>query len=415
MINRVSSASIFKQGVATMLNQQSQIARTQLELSSGRRIITAKDDPLGASIALAMDRGLAELSRWKENSTLVQNRLQREEVALTQVGDRLQRLRELAVQANNGVHDAQTLRGLVLEMEQIREGMLQLANTTDGTGRYLFGGSIDATPPFIRTAAGVVYNGDQTQRRIEIGPDLMVADADPGSEIFQRIRTGNGVFTALQDPANAGSLMLTSAGFTDTAAWDGRSYRIEFSEPDPVGAPGEFAYRIIDGNGGPVVPPDLLDPPIPYVPGEAIEFSGVQITLSGTPADGDAFTVEPSPNQDIFRTIDQLIAAVKAPSNNPSETAVRQNGFWSAIENLSQAGDWVIDKRAGIGARLHTIDRTDEQRMAEDENFRATLSKIRDTDFAEAISRLSFQLQSLEAAQNSFVRVQNLSLFNFLR
>jgi flagellar hook-associated protein 3 FlgL len=412
MSGRISTASVFQQAISTLLAKQAQVARTQLEVSSGRRIITAQDDPLGASIALAMDRGLAELERWKANSNLVQNRLQREEVALTQVGDRVQRLRELAVQANNGVHDAQTLRGLVTEMRQIREGMLQLANTTDGTGRYLFGGTTDSSPPFTETAGGVLYNGDQTQRRIEIGPDLTVADADPGSEVFQRIRTGNGVFTTLQDPGNAGSLTLSSAGFTNTAAWDGRSYSIRFSEPDPVGAPGAFEYEIIDNSA---VPPAPLGPAAAYVPGQAIAFSGIQITLTGTPVDGDSFSVEPSVNQDLFDTIDQLIATIEAPSNSPVETAARQNGFWAAIENLSQAGDWVIDKRAGIGARLQTIDRTADQRLAEDENFRSTLSKIRDTDYAEAISRLSFQLQSLEAAQNSFIKVQNLSLFNFLR
>src|SRR5690606_35932322 len=132
------------------------------------------------------------------------------------------------------------------------------------------------------TAGGVVYNGDQTQRRVEIGADLTVADTDPGSEVFQRIRTGNGTFTALQTPGNSGSLRLMAASFTGTAAWGGRGYPITFPEPDPIGAPGEFAYSIVDGAGNPVVPPLLTDPPVPYVSGAAIEFSGVQITIEGT-------------------------------------------------------------------------------------------------------------------------------------
>jgi flagellar hook-associated protein 3 FlgL len=414
-MNRVSTASIFNQALFTLLNQQAQIARTQLELSSGRKIITAQDDPIGAAQSLAIDRSLAEIERWGANSNIVTNRLQREEEVLRQLGDRMQRMRELAVQANSAIQTPDTLRGMVFELRQIREGLVQLGNTTDGTGRFLFGGTQDGSPPFIENAGGVQYVGDQNQRRIEIGPELTVADTDPGSEIFQRIRTGNGVFVTRQNVANSGSLTLSSTGFTDTAAWDNRNYTIAFSEPDPIGAPGQYAFTITDGGGNAVLPPVLGDPPIPYVAGQAIEFSGVQITLTGTPADGDSFSVGPSPNQDLFRSIDQLIAAVQAPIANANEQATRQNQFYNAIESLSQAADWVIDKRASLGARLATLDRTADQRLAENEILRNTLSSIRDTDFAEAISRLSFQLQTLEASQLSFAKVQNLSLFNFLR
>lgn len=414
-MNRISTNSIYNQALFSLMNQQSGVARTQLELSSGRKIITAQDDPIGAAQSLALDRSLAELDRWGANSNLVENRLQREEEVLRQLGDRMQRMRELAVQANSAVQTPETLRGMVFELQQIREGLLNLANTTDGTGRYLFGGTQDASPPFIENGGAVQYVGDQNQRRIEIGAELTIADTDPGSEIFQRIRTGNGVFVTRQNPANAGSLMLSSTGFTNTAAWDNRSYMISFSEPDPIGAPGAYAYRVTDSGGNAVLPPLLTDPPVPYVAGDTIEFSGVQISLTGTPADGDSFSVGPAPNQDLFASVDALIAAVQAPIANANERATRQNQFYNAIESLSQASDWVIDKRASLGARLATIDRSTDQRLAENEIMRGTLSEIRDTDFAEAISRLTFQLQQLEAAQQSFVKVQNLSLFNFLR
>lgn len=413
-MNRISTNSIYNQALFSLLNQQTGIARTQLELSTGRKIITAQDDPIGAAQSLALDRSLAEIERWGANSNLVENRLQREEEVLRQLGDRMQRMRELAVQANSAIQSPETLRGMVFELQQIRESLVQLGNTTDGTGRYLFGGTQDGTPPFVESAGVVQYFGNQNQRQIEIGADLTVADTDPGSEIFQRIRTGNGIFVARQNPANTGSLTLSSTSFTDTAAWDDRSYLISFSEPDPIGAPGQYAYRVTSG-GNPVVPPLVGDPPIPFSAGNSIQFSGIQVTLTGTPAVGDSFTVGPAPNQDLFATVDALIAAVQAPKVNETESAARQNLFYGAIESLAQSADWVIDKRASLGARLHTIDNSADQRLAENEILRDTLKNIRDTDFAEAISRLSFQLQSLEAAQQSFVKVQNLSLFNFLR
>ncbi len=408
MTSRISSASIFEQSVFQLLRQQSQIARTQLEVSSGRRIITAKDDPLNAGISEAIDRSLAELSRWRDNGTQLQNRLQLEEETLRQAGLNLQRVQELAVQANSAVQTPETLRGMLRELELIRDGLVQLANSTDASGRYLFGGTNDSTPPFLANASGGFdYFGDQRQRRIEIGPELTVADTDPGSEVFQRIRTGNGEIAVRVAGTNAGTAVLKQAGFSDQAAWTNQPYTIGFADvPVP---PGTIQWTVTEDN-----PPNAVVATGTYAPGQPIAFNGVQIVLDGVPANGDSLSVRPAPNQDVFQTVQSLIDAINLPNDTPAAKAAKQNAFFAVSEDLSQAGQSLIDRRASIGARLNVVERSEDQRDAENEILRSTLSDIRDTDYAEAISRLSFQLQSLEAAQQSFVRIQNLSLFNLL-
>jgi len=409
MTLRVSSASIFEQSVFQLLRQQSGIARTQLEVSSGRRIITAKDDPIGAGVAEAVDRSLAELSRWGDNANLLQNRLQRQEEVMRQVNQNLQRVQELAIQANSAIQNSESLQGMLRELELIKEGLVQLANTTDGTGRFLFGGTNDSSPPFLANATGGFdYFGDQRQRRVEIGPELTVADSDPGSELFQRIRTGNGEVAIRDSGVNTGTGRLFAAGFTDPAFWDARPYTVTFN--DVIGPPDSIVWTVTEDD-----PPNAVIASGTYGEGQPIEFNGVQFVLTGTPADGDSFSVRPSPNRDVFDTVQNLIDTINLANTTPADKATRQNAFFAIIEDLQQAGQAFIDSRAAVGARLSTIDRVADQRMAENEILRTTLSEIRDTDYAEAISRLSFQLQTLEAAQQSFVRVQNLSLFNFLR
>lgn len=409
MTSRISTAAIFEQSVFQILRQQSAIARTQLEISSGRQIITAKDDPIGAGIGEAVDRSLAELQQWSANANQLGNRLQREEEVLRQVGLNLQRVHELAVQANSAIQTRESLQGMLKELELVKEGLVQLANSTDGTGRYLFGGTADSSPPFVANATGGFdYVGDQRQRRVEIGPELTVADTDPGSELFQRIRTGNGYIAVREGAATAGTGVLRVAGFTDQALWDERPYTITFT--DVVGPPASIQWTVTEDD-----PPGAVIATGPYTPDQPIEFNGVQVVINGTPANGDTFTVRPAPNQDIFETVQSLIDAIDLPNGTLDDKATRQNAFYAVIEDVLLAGNQLIDRRASIGARLQTIDRAADQRVADDEILRGTLSEIRDTDYAEAISRLSFQLQSLEAAQQSFVKVQDLSLFNFLR
>ena len=408
MTSRISNASIFEQSVFQLLRQQTDIARTQLEISSGRRIVTARDNPITAGISEAIDRSLAELDRWSENAVSLRNRLQREEEVLRQVNLNLQRAQELAIQANSAIQSPDTLQGMLKELGLMKEGLAQLANTSDGAGRYLFGGTNDGSPPFLaNTSGGYDYVGDQRQRRVEIGPELTVADSDPGSEIFQRIRTGNGTIAVRQGAANAGSGTLSLAGFTDSTQWTGQPYTVTFN--DVVGPPASIQWTVTEDN-----PPNGVIGTGTYGPGQPIGFLGVQLALTGTPANGDSFTVRPAPTRDIFESVQALIDAVNLPKLTPNQQATKQNAYYAALEDLQQAGNVLIDARASIGARLATIERVDDQRTTENEILRTTLSEIRDTDYAEAISRLSFQLQSLEAAQQSFLRIQNLSLFNLL-
>lgn len=409
MTSRISSNAVFQQAINQLLRQQSGIARTQLEISSGRRIITAKDDPIGAGVAQAIDRSLAEIERWGRNAVQVQNRLQRGEESLRQAGLNLQRAQELAVQANNAPQTRETLQGMIKELQLMRDGMVQLANSSDGTGRYLFGGTSDGTPPFVPNAnGGYDYVGDQRQRRIEIGAELTVADTDPGSELFQRIRTGNGEFAVRQSGPNTGTGQLSQTGFIDPALWTRQPHTISFAE-NP-GPPATIEWSVTEDN-----PPNGVIATGTYTPGEPIDFLGVRVVLTGTPADGDTFSVAPAPNSDVFDTLQRLIDTIDMPNTTPAEKTARQNAFYAVIEDLQEAGDAFVDRRAGFGARLQTVDRADDQRLAENEILRSTLSDFRDSDYAESISRLTFQLQSLEAAQQSFLRVQDLSLFNFLR
>jgi flagellar hook-associated protein 3 FlgL len=107
----------------------------------------------------------------KLNAGNVQNRLGVQENTLAQVNDLMARVNDLTIQASNPALSAADKKTLITELNQIRDGLLSLANADDGTGRYVFGGTNDGDPPFAKINGKVVYRGDQTQRQIEVGPD----------------------------------------------------------------------------------------------------------------------------------------------------------------------------------------------------------------------------------------------------
>lgn len=397
---RISTNLQFTQSLNALLARQAESFKTQLQLSTGQKINTAAQDPVGAGSIVQLDRARAELERFGANSNVLANRLNLAEVALTSTGDRLLRVRELAVQGFNGSQSPESRSAIADELEQQLEALFALANSDDGSGRYLFAGSQGSAVPFNLGPGGVVYAGDQVQRRVDVSPSLSVADVAPGSEIFLRVPTGNGTFAARPDPANAGTLVLGSAGLSGSTPWAPDNYRIVFD--------GAGGYSVEDGSATVIATGT-------YTPGEAIEFGGVQLRFNGAPAAGDSFSVQPSPRQDVFATVQGVIDALRLPSATPEQRAAQQNAFFASLEDLGAAQEQIIDARSKIGAGLNTLDRTTEERASQVLSLSTTLSGIRDVNYAEAASQLSQQLLMLEAAQATFAKVQGNSLFNYIR
>lgn len=405
-LTRISSSTLYETNVAQLLRRQAELIATQNQISSGRRVNTAADDPLAAGAAVAIDRSLAELDRFDLNANVLANRLNLQEGALTQAGESLQRVRELTLQAANAPLSASDRASIAREIRQLRDGLLGIANGVDAGGRYLFGGTQDDRPPFVDASTGVSYIGDQVQRRIDVAPALALQDAAPGSEVWMRVPTGDGRVAVAAAPGNLGTGLLGTFGVVDAAAWAAgghAGYRVAFTSPT--------AWEIQDAAGVPLLPPQTGS----YAPGTTISFEGLQLRLSGEPASGDVFTVSPAGRQDLFATLDALAVSLETPATTAVERTRQQNAIFVALANVSAAQDHFIDQRAAGGARLAGIDEAAAQREATSVTLKATLSDLRDVNIAEAASRLAQQGTALDAAQLSFQRVASLSLFNYLR
>ena len=405
-LTRISSNTLFESNIGRLLARQAELIATQDQISSGRRVNTAADDPLAAGAALAIDRSIAELDRFGLNANVLGNRLNLQESKLTQAGEALLRARELSIQAANAPLSSSDRATIAREIRQIRDGLLGIANGVDAAGRYLFGGAQDDRPPFVDAATGVAYVGDQVQRRIDVAPALALADTEPGSEVWMRVPSGDGRIAAAAAPGNTGTGLLGTFGVVDAAAWaagGSAGYRVAFTSAT--------SWEIQDAAGLALVPPQTG----PYAPGATVAFEGLQLRLSGTPAAGDVFTVGPAARQDVFRTLDALADSLETPATTSVERARQQNAIFVALANISAAQDHFIDKRAGGGARLAGIDEAAALREAIAVTLKGTLSDLRDVNIAEAASRLAQQSTALDAAQLSFQRVASLSLFNYLR
>lgn len=399
MNTRISTSGVYQQSLSTMLAKQAGLAHTQQQLATGKRLVTAKDDPVAAGTAVSLDRAAAELERFGENANVLGNRLNLQESVLAQAGDRLARVRELTIQANNASLSSEDKKAITAELKVIREELLGLANSQDGSGRYLFGGTDDGHAPFVLSGGDVSYTGDQTQRQVEIAPDHFVSDTIPGSELFMRVRSGDGRVDGAAAASNTGSGVLMEFGVGNTGSWNGQSYSVVFTAPD--------AYELRDA-GGAVVGTGA------YMSGEGISVGGLTLRIDGAPATGDSFSVGAAQTQDVFGMLDDLVTALELPDDTPQQRAVQQNQLQAALRNTATAQEHFIDGRATGGAQLAAMDSAAELRVAQSVTLETTLSGIRDLDYAEAISRFTLESTALQAAQQAFMRLQSSSLFDLV-
>lgn len=400
MSNRISTGMMYSQSVALMMAKQAKLSHLEQQIATGSKIVSAKDDPVAAGAAVGLDRSLAALERMKLNGNNVQNRLGVQENTLAQVNDLMARVNDLTIQASNPALSAPDKKTLITELNQIREGLLSLANSSDGTGRYVFGGTNDSDPPFAKIDGKVVYRGDQTQRQVEVGPDTYVRDALPGSEIFLRIPTGDGFVDGSAAAGNAGNGVLTNITRDGSDSWNGQSFSVRFTTADQ--------YEVLDGAGN-------VTGTGTYKAGSELEINGVRLQIAGAPATGDSFNVQAASSRDIFGTMDKLIAALDADTGTPAKMAAQQNELQSALRDVGRAAERMIDSRAAGGAQLKALDNAAEMREANGVTLKTTLSEMRDLDYADALSQYQLESTALQAAQTLFSQMQSMSLFNKIR
>lgn len=400
MSTRISSNMMYDQSVALMLSKQSKMNHLEQQLATGKKIVTAKDDPVASGTAVGMDRVLAELEQLGKNANAVQNRLGLQENVLAQAGEMLTRVSDLTVQANSPALSVEDRKAVASELKSIKDSLLALANTTDGTGRYLFGGAADASAPFSLSNGTVTYNGDQTQRQVEVSPGTFVKDALPGSEIFMRIRTGDGTVDGRAAASNTGQAVLTDIGRDSSGGWTGASYTLRFTAAD--------TYEVVDASNTVVATGT-------HTSGEDIVFEGLRMRIDGTPATGDTFSAATAETRDVFSSIDQLVQTLQMDTSTPAARAAQQNALQASIRDVRQASNSMIDTRAAGGAQLTAIDNADSLREANTVTLKSSLSQMRDLNYAEAIGQYKLEGAALQAAQTIFTQMQSMSLFNMIR
>lgn len=405
MAVRISFLQGFHTGLNGILRVQDQVFKTQEQVSSGRRVVTPADDPVASARIIQVNQELSQVGQYIDNTDAVENRLNLAENQLTQLNEIYIRLKELTISTGNISYDQVQRQAVASEMDTRLAELVDLGNTRDVNGEYIFAGFQGGAVPFVQQANGqFAYNGDQGQRFVQIASTTSVAISDNGKKILMDVAAPNNRFDVVTNPNNTGAAVFTSGAVSNQATYDASyplDYVVEFSSPT--------TYFVRDENGA-IILPD----PQPYTSGTPISFNGADVTITGVPAAGDTFLVNSTANLDILTATYNFSEQLKVLTNSPADLATLDTLRDDMLTSISNAQANLNKVVAEIGARQNTVESVRNLHSGVEVVNQEVLSELRDLDYAEAISRLSLETFTLEAAQQTFSRVSNLSLFNFL-
>ena len=407
---RISSSAIYDTNVNMLNQQQAKLSHTQQQLASGRRMLTPADDPFASARALEVSQSDSANTQFVTNRNAAKHSTAIAESILQSVTSLLQDVRTATVGDGSGVLTKSDKMSLATDLRGRFEELVGLANSTDGLGNFLFSGYQGKTMPFVMGSGGIQYMADDGQRMIQVDSSRQLATSDSGADIFMRIKNGNGKFTLDSSTNNTGSGIFSQGTVTNPALLTGHKYKINFTV-ESNGGEKKTSYDVVDQSTEQVLSKDNR-----YTSGQVIDFDGVQLDISGEPANGDEFYGAPSGNESIFETLSNLINALQSENPLGGSTAKAQftNSVNRALNNIDRGLENVSTIRTSLGSRLREIDAL--QVTGEDLNlqYKSKLSELQDVNFNKAVSDLNQQQTSLTAAQKSFKQVSDLSLFNYL-
>lgn len=215
---RISTSQMYAQGTANIILGQSEAYRTQEQLGTGRKILAPRDNPVDSALALMTEQSKGINQTFLDNQSTAAARLSFMETQLESVSNLLSSALERAAEGENPNYTPLQKQPISDELKRHFGSLVNLANSTDGTGEYIFAGNRTATQPFVDTGNSgnlsltntvISYNGDDGHHLVQVQSSQTVSTSESGQAVFMRVTNpdgslnGRSVFDALQNVINS--------------------------------------------------------------------------------------------------------------------------------------------------------------------------------------------------------------------
>lgn len=400
---RVSTAQFYFQNSLQLSNKQSDLNEQVEYISSQKRVLTAKDDAVAYGTLVGYQEELRNIEKYKRNITQAESRTSLQDTLFSNTEDFMRQAKQTFIQANNGTLSHDDLSSLATLIENAQAELLNIANTRDETGGYVFSGfQVDKKPFTLQADGSVNYEGDNGVRELQIAKNINVALNQSGDDAFQKVSNHQGDFSA-NYINNTSGIALDKAVITDPSSYNSAGfppdYNFQFTSSTDL--------TVTDSNGATVFTTNA------YAQGQTVSFLGIDVQISGNPLPGDEFELTPQENISLFDTLNSALDWVNNAAS-PADPTQHQVDYQEILEQLDNSLNHLTARRADAGVRAQLIENQENGHLNKELTIAKAKSNIEDLDFAKAISNFEQSQIALQAAQQTFVQIKDLNLFNYI-
>ncbi len=402
---RVSTAQFYLQSSSQMSSKSADVNEQMAYLSSGKRVLTAKDDAVSFGTLAGYKNDLANIEKYKRNIDRAESHNNLQEVVFADAEMILDNIKQDMLLANNGRMSSEDLQTLADQVRNSFDQLLDIANTQNENGDYIFSGYQTELQPFSqKTDGSVSYSGDTGVNEIQVAKNIKIATNQTGDAAFLNVANAIGDFTANYTATNASGVAVESANVSDRGLYNTSAMPHDYT----------FSFDAItndltvtDSGGG------VVFPAAPYTAGQTISFDGVDVTLSGNPLPGDSFVISEQEEISIFETINNAIAWMEQGTVSVNQEQ-HQVDYNTILTQVNSTMSHITSRRVDSGIRLQVLDNQKNRHLDNELATSSSKGKIEDLDFAKAISEFEQAKLALQASQQAFSKVQGLTLFNYI-
>ncbi|MDR7379574.1 flagellar hook-associated protein 3 FlgL [Rhodoferax ferrireducens] len=422
---RMGTANSYDNALRNLTSRQNALSSLQENVTSGKKILRASDDPTGAGAA---ERATTRIERIK----VEQRALEVQKSAITQAESTLgsatsllQSFRDLVVQAGNGANSPTERETIAKQLVGIRDELLELANRKDSNGMPLFNGLGSTAAPFETSVDGTPPDPDYTYNGLP-GQSAASTVAIPftldGRATWMDVPESNGVFNVSLGATNTGQAFADIGLVTDatTAALPANGYDYTISFTAPVApATGATTYAVTNNTTG------ITSAAQTYTAGQSITMGGISVVVKGVPANGDTMEVNANvaaSRPSIFGVLDRAIAAMYAKDAAGNTTTTGANSTDAnfnheqaiSLAQIDTSLEKISSSRGKAGDLLTRADRITDTQSKNTIQSESDRSNAEDLDMIAAIADQKNQQTAYQAALQSYASIQKLSLFNYI-
>lgn len=401
-----------------------EIADLQEQISSGKNDPRASADPVrSARLSVAREQK-SSLERYDTNLGQLESRLNLTDTTLSEITNMTQRLNEITLRAASSSVTSAERETLQIEVDELKQGLLDLANTRDEMGRNLFGGYRMSGPAFEDAPNGVQFLGDGGVHALRVSETSTLPSGLNGSDAFMSIAAGEGaersVFDLIDDLS--ASLGVGTDKWQDTVPGDfGITLDLALTR-----APQTWTMTVTGPSGAAEVSAELVaGAPAPMV--DAINAASADTGVTATLSDDGQTIILNSPDGAAVSGFEtdplrrDILARVGVYDRDGNQDGgripvVAERMMPNAqVGALREVSDHMADLRAkvgSLGAVVEAQQNTIENRMVA---LQQAIAGLEDLDVAAAITELQSLMLTRDASQQTFARITQTSLFDYIR